>query len=210
MATEHSADGRDRTIRAALELLEESGLDALTLRAIGRRLDVRINTVSWHVKSKARLQDLMADAILAEIDLTGLPDAWRERTVELAHRYRAALLAHRDGARVVAGSFAAEPATLAVAETLIAALLEGALDPEPAAWTCWTIIYFTLGLTQEEQAEPGALADRVESAITTRTYPALAKVLPHLAGGEFSTRFDYGLNLILTAATPTHEGARTR
>ncbi|WP_372505885.1 TetR family transcriptional regulator [Actinomadura madurae] len=89
-------------VRAALRVLDEHGAGEVSMRAIARRLGVRMNTVLWHVKSKARLEELMADAIVAGVSLDGLPEHWRERAAEIARRYRRALLAHRDGAAVVA------------------------------------------------------------------------------------------------------------
>ncbi|AIJ25363.1 TetR/AcrR family transcriptional regulator C-terminal domain-containing protein [Amycolatopsis methanolica] len=200
MITRNGDSRRDEIVRVALALLDEEGLEAVSLRAVARRLGVRLNTVSWHVKTKARLRELMADAIFAGISLDGLPDDWRDRTTELAHRFRRALLAHRDGAFVVAGTFVAEPATLRAAEALVAALLDGGLEPRDAGWTCWTILYFTLGLTQEEQGATGAVAGLLESAVTPDSHPALARVLPHLVDNEFTRRFEFGLDRILDAA----------
>ncbi|ANZ40208.1 transcriptional regulator [Lentzea guizhouensis] len=176
-------------VRTALEILDERGVGAVSLRAIAQRLDVRMNTVLWHVKTKARLEELMADAIVAEVSLTGLPDDWRERVVEIARRYRGALLAHRDGAVVVAGTYAAEPATLDVAEAVVAALLEGGLSERDAAWTLWDVVYFVLGLTQEEQALPGRSAD----GLVVGERPALRRVLPVLTEESFDERFEFGL-----------------
>lgn len=158
---EESAPGQTRlgpgtVVRAGLELLDEKGADGLSIRGIADRLGVRMNTVLWHAKTKARLLELMADAILAEVPVEGLPEPWEPRVRELFHRYRRALLAHRDGARIVAGTYAAEPATLRFAELLVEALLAGGLREREAVWTCWTLVYFTLGLSQEEQALPDA------------------------------------------------------
>ena len=83
--------------RAALDVLADKGADGLSVRATAERLGVRMNTVLWHAKTKTRLLELMADAIVAEISLDGLPDEWRARARELMRRYRSALLAHRDG-----------------------------------------------------------------------------------------------------------------
>ncbi|CAN3978169.1 hypothetical protein KPATCC21470_0792 [Kitasatospora purpeofusca] len=46
----------------ALDLLDDQGLDALSTRAVADRLGVRMNTVLRHVKTKARLLELTADA----------------------------------------------------------------------------------------------------------------------------------------------------
>ncbi|MEU4764445.1 TetR/AcrR family transcriptional regulator C-terminal domain-containing protein [Actinosynnema sp. NPDC023794] len=49
----------------------------------------------------------MADAIVGEVGLAGLPDDWRSRAAELVRRLRRAMPAHRDGAGVVVGAYAA-------------------------------------------------------------------------------------------------------
>ena len=187
-------------MRTALGLLDESGMDAVSLRGVAGRLGVRLNTVSWHVKTKARLTELMADAIIGEISLDDLPAAWMDRVRELLCRYREALLAHRDGGRVVAGTFAAEPATLRYAERLMASMLDGGFDERRAGWTGWTLIYFTLGLVQEEQGSPGPVAEQASIALDPATHPALLRTIPHLADDRFTDRFHYGMTLILAQA----------
>ena len=191
---------RDEIVREALTLLNESGLEAVTLRAVARRLEVRLNTVSWHVKTKAGLRDLMAEAILSEVDLGDLPKAPRKRVMALAERYRRAMLAYRDGARVVAGTMVNEPATLAFAEELVATLLDSGLTEEATVSTCWTIVYFTLGLTQEEQDMPADISAHATRIREDARYPALHRVLPSLLGHAFDERFEFGLSLILDGA----------
>ena len=188
---------QSEVVATALQTLDEGGLEALSLRAIAQRRGVRMNTVLWHVKSKGRLLELMADAIVAEVRLDDLPARWDNRAAELLARYRRALLAHRDGAAVVGGTYAPEPATLATAETLIAALLEGGYRDREAVWTCWNALYFTLGLCREEQAIPSADPDRLTEALTSGTYPALSRTLPHLLQPSFDDRFAYGLQRLL-------------
>ncbi|HEX4249917.1 MAG TPA: TetR/AcrR family transcriptional regulator C-terminal domain-containing protein [Pseudonocardia sp.] len=188
-------------VRIALALLDEVGIQGVSLRAVAGRLGVRLNTVSWHVKTKARLFELMADAIVADVSLADLPEPWRDRVRELAHRYRRALLAHRDGARVVAGTSAAEPATLGLADAMVGALLDGGLADRDAGWTCWTVVYFTLGLVQEEQSAVGGPLPRLEAAMTGGRYPHLTQVLPYLVVEDFDRRFEFGLDLILDRTT---------
>ncbi|WP_460303268.1 TetR family transcriptional regulator [Actinocorallia aurea] len=147
-----------------MEVLEDRGLDGLSTRAVADRLGVRMNTVLWHVKTKTRLLELMADAVTGEAPLDALPDAPRERVRELVGRFRAALL---DTGR----------------------------PEKEAAWTAWTLLYFTLGLTQEEQAAPGE--SRLAAALPADAHPALRRVLPHLDTGSFADRFAFGVEAIL-------------
>ncbi|MDJ1135060.1 TetR/AcrR family transcriptional regulator C-terminal domain-containing protein [Streptomyces iconiensis] len=188
---------RTAVIDAALQVLEDRGLEGLSTRAVADRLGVRMNTVLWHVKTKARMLELMADAIVGGIDYAKLPSAPRQRARELAGRYRRALLAHRDGAALAAGTYPAEPHTLRFADCLVDALLEAGADEEHAAWTAWTVIYFLLGLVQEEQAAPDRLDDRLTRAVDADTHPALHRVAAHMHQGAFEDRFTYGLEAIL-------------
>ncbi|MFJ3667090.1 TetR/AcrR family transcriptional regulator C-terminal domain-containing protein [Streptomyces sp. NPDC090106] len=187
---------RTAVIDAALRVLDERGLDGLSTRAVADHLGVRMNTVLWHVKTKARMLELMADAVLAGIGYDDLPDAARDRARELVGRYRRALLAHRDGAALVTGTYPAEPHTLRFADALVDALLNAGADERRAAWTAWTVTYFTLGLTQEEQAAPEEDDERLAHAIDPGTHPALRRVLPHLRQ-NFDERFTFGLEAIL-------------
>ncbi|MFI6768028.1 TetR/AcrR family transcriptional regulator C-terminal domain-containing protein [Streptomyces sp. NPDC050355] len=184
-------------VRAALDLLDEKGADAVSVRGTADRLGVRMNTVLWHAKTKTRLLELMADAIIAEAPLDALPSAWDERVAALARRYRRALLTRRDGAAIVTGTYAAEPATLRFAEAMVEALLAGGLPEREAVWACWTVVYFALGLTQEEQALSTADGERFTQALAAGVYPSLARTAPHLRDASFDDRFEYGLTRIL-------------
>ncbi|WP_413810763.1 TetR/AcrR family transcriptional regulator C-terminal domain-containing protein [Streptomyces sp. OE57] len=110
---------RANVVQAALDALEMKGLEGLSVRVVADRLGVRVNTVLWHVKTKARILALMADAIVGEIDYGGLPTVTQERVRELAHRYRQALPAHRDGAALVTGTYPAEPHISRFAEYVV-------------------------------------------------------------------------------------------
>ncbi|MET8828011.1 TetR/AcrR family transcriptional regulator C-terminal domain-containing protein [Streptomyces sp. NPDC004610] len=185
-------------IRAGLAILDERGLDAVSTRAVAHRLGVRVSTVQWHVKSKARMLELMADAVLGEIPLLDLPPDPGPRVREIAVRCRRVLLSHRDGAALVVGTNPIEPGTLGFADGLSGALLDCGLGDREAAWASWTLIYFTLGLVQEEQAVgQRALGELLAGAISPQGHPALHRVAGRLAPVAFAERFAYGVDAIL-------------
>lgn len=84
---------------------------------------------------------------------------WSERTARLARALRAALLAHRDGARVFAGTHATGPNTLRFADGLVGVLREAGFGDGDAARALYSVANFTVGHTLEEQAAltPGAV-----------------------------------------------------
>ena len=187
----------DTVVRCALDLLDEQGLAAVSTRAVADRLGVRMNTVLWHVKSKTGLLELMADAIAGQISLDDLPEDGVARARALIGRYREALGGHRDGAALTAGTYAAQPHTLRFADRLVQALLDGEMSERAAVWTTWGLVYFTLGLVQEEQGRSAARAGQLAAAIAVGDYPALQRVAVQLGTEDFDERFAHGVDLLL-------------
>src|SRR5260370_16888903 len=62
---------RDQIVRAAIELADEHGLDAVSTRRIAAALGSGPTSMYWHVPSKADLYELMFDAALGEVELPG-------------------------------------------------------------------------------------------------------------------------------------------
>ncbi|MGW2223750.1 TetR family transcriptional regulator, partial [Nonomuraea sp. NPDC001684] len=94
-------------VAAALRLLQETGLDGLTLRRLAGELGVQAPALYWHFTNKQELLDAMAEAMTAaHMTRPALtePAAWREWMRDHAHRDRAMLNSYRDGARLVAGT----------------------------------------------------------------------------------------------------------
>ena len=131
---------RGQIVAAALDLLDEAGLDGLTLRQLAGRLGIRAPTLYWHVRDKRELLDLLAAAILDEAlaawrePQPGQP--WWEWLGARARVMRAALLAHRDSARIVAGNRPPE-SSLPGIERQLQALGAPASPRATGCWPCW-------------------------------------------------------------------------
>lgn len=99
---------RTRIVEEALRLVDEIGLDGLSLRALAARLDVQAPTLYWHVPNKAALLDAVSDAIMGEaLDGAAALDpapSTREWMLDALVVLRDAMLRHRDGARIVSGA----------------------------------------------------------------------------------------------------------
>ncbi|OPG13364.1 TetR/AcrR family transcriptional regulator [Microbispora sp. GKU 823] len=192
-------------VATALRLVDEDGLDSLTMRRLAAALDVQVGTLYRHFATKQTLLAAMAEEMLAGC-AGPLPDGltWREQITELAGRLRMALLRHRDGARVYAGTHSVGPNTLSYTDTLVGVLRETCLSPEAATRTALTIVHFIVGHTLEEQAAqalaeselPATLA-LLHAALDPGTYPNLAAAEATLTSTDFVGHFAHGLNLII-------------
>src|SRR5690348_1826814 len=178
---------REQVLAAALGLLDEVGLEHLTMRRLAAALGVQNGATYWHFRSKQALLEAMADTLLT--GLTAGLDAgssWDERITNLAHRLRGALLSRRDGARLFSAAFFPLPNALAYGEAMIAALGESGLSSRDASWAADTLTYYVVGHAIEEQlaAElPDSGRDataRLTHAVDPQRHPHMYAALAHI------------------------------
>jgi AcrR family transcriptional regulator len=83
---------RDRIAAAALEIADNEGFDAVSMRNVARALGVGTMSLYHYIRTKDDLLALMDDRLLAEIVVPDdeLPDDWREALATIARRSRAA------------------------------------------------------------------------------------------------------------------------
>ena len=79
---------RERVLRAALALADERGIDALSMRELGRRLGVDAMSLYNHVENKVDLLDGIVDLMVGEIDLPAGEDDWTSASPELDQKRR--------------------------------------------------------------------------------------------------------------------------
>lgn len=59
---------RERVLRTAVELADEGGIDALTMRRLAERLDVGVMSLYYYVPNKEAILDGVVEVIFGEID----------------------------------------------------------------------------------------------------------------------------------------------
>jgi AcrR family transcriptional regulator len=85
----------DAIVVAAVDLLDERGLDGFTIRALSMRLGVSAPTIYWHVGSKDALLQAVVERVVA--DSVAPPRStmgWEKRLRRLFDLMRQSLLAH--------------------------------------------------------------------------------------------------------------------
>ncbi|MFG2195953.1 TetR/AcrR family transcriptional regulator [Streptomyces sp. NPDC048639] len=201
---------RPGTVETALRLLDESGLDALTMRRLADALGVQAGALYRHFATKQELLTAMAERMLAGVPAAagdgpgeGAARDWSEQLADLARDLRTALLARRDGARVFAGTHSTGVNTLGFAEAVTGVLREAGFGDEGAARALMTVAGFTVGHTLEEQAavQPGnedsADPERLRRAVASGSFPHLTASLPTLTSTDFTGHFEFGLRLLV-------------
>src|SRR5579872_4152407 len=122
-----------QVVQAALALLDEVGLDELTMRRLAERLGVKAASLYRHVRNKEELLALLGDEISAEIPLPRGSGPWQDQLTEMAWNVRRGLLAHRDAARVLASTPPAGPERMRHIEAVLRILKTAGLSDRQAA-----------------------------------------------------------------------------
>ncbi len=191
---------REEVIAAALDLLNEVGLDALSTRRLAQRLGVESPTLYWHFHDKAALLSEMSASVMEHRYSTPVPDdtqRWPEWFSQNAREFRNALLAFRDGARLHAGSKPNE-IELKRVELKIQYLVRAGIPRNEALMAMLAAGQFTLGCVIEEQARQhlGAHAAEIGLPIATQSSGDLAHVVEGIAANG-DVAFEFGLKLLV-------------
>ncbi|MFI6920602.1 TetR/AcrR family transcriptional regulator C-terminal domain-containing protein [Nonomuraea spiralis] len=144
---------RTEVLRAAIELLDEVGLDALTMRLLASRLGVRASALYRHYPSKQALLDAMVAHLVGPADDVVPPAEvpWDELLRGVASGMRETMLAHRDGARLISGFQHPGEEAVRTFERLIVALVAAGIPAELATVAVDTALAYVNGYTIEEQ-----------------------------------------------------------
>lgn len=193
---------RERIVRAAVVLLDEQGMDRLTMRHLAERLQVGATTLYWHVATKGDVIDLAVDAIFGE---TSLPDQHsenpRENIVVLVNTWRQAMLRHPWAASLPARQRPLMgPHFLAWMECLQSALLRAGLMDKRLNAATWALYNHVMGATATQSslrlsAEEARLGQEYLEGQRDR-YPTVA-ANNYISDVDWDTSFAVGLELLL-------------
>lgn len=193
---------REQVLHEALRLSDEKGLDALSLRALAGRLGVQAPTLYWHIANKAALLDALSDAIMDEA-LAAVPtDAGAPRQDWLRRAFlalRAAMLRHRDGARIVSGAHDSLRRA-EFAELVMVRLVAGGSGRQQAWVLAMAATRYTLGHVLAEQG-PDAAPSPERADEFERRFPLVAGgVAAYFASGTAEDLYVDGLRLLTATA----------
>ncbi|MFC7865343.1 TetR/AcrR family transcriptional regulator C-terminal domain-containing protein [Streptomyces murinus] len=206
MSTERRSPlDRARVADTALRLLNEVGLDGLTLRAIAKELDVKAPALYWHFKDKQALLDEMATQMFRRMVAgTALDpaDTWPERLLKINRGLRAALLDYRDGARVFSGSLFTGTDHAPALEENLRLLTDAGLTLAQAVDAGRTVHAYTIGFVTEEQGMRPLSGDqeaRTDIADRARRMPdhPLAAAAGELLFHDYDRQFEEGLAVVI-------------
>ena len=85
---------RERILEAAVALVDAEGLDALSMRRLGKELGVEAMSLYNHVPNKAALLDGLVDHVVARVPIDPRHDNWADQIRMMARAYRSVAKQH--------------------------------------------------------------------------------------------------------------------
>ena len=202
-------------VAAALDVLDDAGLDGVTVRAVAARLGVQAPALYWHVRDKQALLDEMGTEIWRGVgaELTALPPElpWDKAMAAFASITRRALLAHRDGAKVFSGTYLTDPGILQSREAALRHMIEEGFALADIAKAYSLLLNFLIGFCIEEQAVTQTAAagddryslDRRAERMEASGHPLVVEIGQEVFGDQ-DTRFDELVGLIIDMTGRLH------
>ncbi len=212
---------RAQVVRAALALLDEVGLDDLTMRRLADRLGIKAASLYRHVRDKDELLALLADEISGEVPMVESRGSWKDQLVEMGRNTRRGLLAHRDGARLLASTAPFGPKRLRHIEAALRVLRSAGLTGRDAGRAA----YHLNNLVTEFVADEGRFAQQAAALGTSRRkmladarkyfsalpkdqYPNIVEMAADLAEDDADGLFEFGLQIWMRAIEQLSRSSR--
>ncbi|MEU7742746.1 TetR/AcrR family transcriptional regulator C-terminal domain-containing protein [Nonomuraea sp. NPDC049158] len=216
---------RDRVLRAAVKLADESGIESLTMRRLAEELGAEAMSLYYHVAKKEDVLDGVVDVIAGEIneavgriDVPSKGAAWKTAVRQRILTARQIFLRHPWAPRVFETRADVRPAVVRYFDALIGLMRDGGFSNDLAHHALHALGSRALGFTQE-MFDPGDGAGDESAAMLD----AMAEQLPHLVGMlreiahddpdstlgwcDDQTEFEFGLDLILDGLDRMRETA---
>jgi AcrR family transcriptional regulator len=211
---------REQVLLAALEIIDQDGVEALTMRRLGQALDRNPMGIYRHAADKDALLDGVVEHVLSELvvahepgrdEASGHGDVdWETALRRTAHTFRRIAMAHPNAvpllvSRSVTGPLALRPlGTLRPLEELLEVFIGAGFDPHGALHAARLFTGFLYGHIQDELQQQVPDPDETDDLLRLglhrlpiTQFPRLRSLATVLATYDGATELDEGLDIVL-------------
>ncbi len=204
---------REGIVAAAVGVMQNEGLDRVTMRRLAQELDTGAASLYVYLRNTAELHAAMLEQLLGQVDLSPVTAAgdWRDRLIKVLSSYTAILFEQPGLAQSVLVTRPSGPAYLSLAEGILALLSAGGVPPARAAWAVDILLHFATSTAAEQGTRHrAAAAEEEEDALAAAlreapagTFPQIAALGAELMSGAGPDRLIWGFNVLINGITQT-------
>jgi AcrR family transcriptional regulator len=199
--------GRERVLRAAIDLADRDGIESLSMRKLGQEVGVEAMSLYNHVRNKEDILNGMVDVVFSEIEVPSSPTDWVAAMRLRAISARQALLRHPWAIGLMESRAQPGPATLKHHDSVLRNLRTAGFSVDMAAHAYSVLDSYIYGFTLNELSLPldnskqiAEVAANIFREAPMNEYPHLAEMAIERAmkpGYDYGDEFEFGLDLIL-------------
>src|SRR5262252_8838968 len=202
---------RESILDAAARVLEQDGVDGLSMRRVADELHTGPASLYWHVRNKEELLQLLFERLNDEIELPEPdPARWQDQLKMLGRQVRGLAHRRRDYARLSLGRIPSGPSLARFAEWMFA-LLEPVGVPDPVIAYVGDLISLYVGSYAFEETlgprsptgEPlapeqiGAMFREYLQSLPAEQFPHVHRAAGLLFAGDADARFEFGMEVLV-------------
>lgn len=197
---------RERIVEAALHLMDAEGLDAVTMRRIGRELGVEAMSLYNHVEDKNDILDGICERVMAEFDFPEPATDWAESCRRAARSWRTLLKTHPDVMRLFAEARGPmrSPDSLKPMEYALRLLRASGLSDRDTAQAFHAFGGYIQGFVIMEMGSMAGGTDKTQLARHEEIaealpfeFETLRSVHPYFTECDSDEQFEFGLDLLI-------------
>jgi AcrR family transcriptional regulator len=205
----------DRIVSTALQIVDDEGADALSMRTLAQRLDSGTATLYRHFAGRSNLIAHVVDTMFGTIELdiaklSALP--WQDACKAAAHSMFDVLRRHHNVTSLLSDNVPIGPNALAAREQMLAFLLANGFPPALAARSYATLARYILGFAMQLNSSHGDLGDaklaEIFHNLDRNHFPATVTVA-HSLPVPLDDEFAFGLDLIVDGLAQALHRARS-
>ena len=202
---------RDLVLRAALKIIDEGGVEQLSLRRLGRDLHRDPTTLYHYASNKAGLLDGVAELVLDQLTLDATDPDWAGQLRAMARSFRRLALAHPNVVpllvtRPLATPLALRPlGTLRPLEAILQLLTRAGFTGADALHVYRSLFGFLHGHVLNELQDLVHNADETDDVLRLglhrlplQQFPLLRELAPVLASYDGAAELERGLDMLLS------------
>ncbi len=195
---------REAIVDAALALIDDDGVDSLSMRSVARRLSSDPKSLYNHVGGIDDLLDAVAERLLGSITAPALTGDLRTDLRAIADAFRTGTLHHRAAAPLILTRQLTSIASLAPVNTALTAMHDAGFPADDAVHLMRATLAALIGtLLREVNAVPAfgttdtdAITQR-ESDLAASELSAVADVAPQLARFDADAEYRFTVDFLI-------------
>ncbi|MHC9297213.1 TetR/AcrR family transcriptional regulator [Mycobacterium sp. LTG2003] len=188
----------EQIAEAALAVVDADGLAALSMRTVARRLGIGTMSLYRYVADRGELEAMVADFVLARVDLRMPSGSPARQLTELAERVHDAAATHPEALPLVLTHRHRAPASLRWGEVVLGVLTDAGCIGKRRVYAFRAVLAYVFGALEVERY--GALAGPGTQALAelpADQFPLLAETAKTARGIGPVEEFRRGLDILL-------------